>query len=196
MRKQLRTGLFATLIFALIGTNNVLANAAPASKTTGAAKPAPPVKSAAVPKSAATANTGTKTGESKSATETSAATEKASTEKASTANANQKLHRADFRVSGASCVACLRRIGKTIRDLKGVAKADISIFKPYWAIVIYDADQTNMDKVFDSVKEEKIKFEEIEDKSIASLPTIIIPKVGNSGPAEKSGTPEKSGSAH
>lgn len=95
--------------------------------------------------------------------------------------AAQKLHRADFRVTGASCVACLRRIGKTMREQKGVLKGDVSIFKPYWAIVIYDAGSTNMDKVFESVKHEKVKFEEMEDKAIDSLPLIVIPKGMNSG---------------
>lgn len=102
----------------------------------------------------------------------------------------QNLHRADFRVTGASCVACLRRIGKTIRDQKGVLKADVSIFKPYWAIVIYEADQTNMEKIFDCVKHEKVKFEDIEDKSISALPLIVIPKGINK--PDSAGTPVSS----
>lgn len=107
----------------------------------------------------------------------------AADEKDAKASSNQKLHRADFRVTGASCVACLRRIGKTIRDQHGVLKADISIFKPYWAIVVYDANATNMDKLYEVVKDEKVKFEEIEDKSIAALPLIIIPKGMGGAPA-------------
>ncbi|MBX9685616.1 MAG: hypothetical protein K2X27_02875 [Candidatus Obscuribacterales bacterium] len=89
---------------------------------------------------------------------------------------SQKLHRADFRVSGASCVSCLRRVGKTIREQNGVIKGDVSIFKPYWAIVIYDSAKTNLDKIYESVKAEKIRFDEIEDKAIDSVPTIVIPK--------------------
>ena len=49
----------------------------------------------------------------------------------------------DFRVEGASCVACLMRTGNELRGAKGVIKADVSIYRPYWAIVIYDASQTN-----------------------------------------------------
>jgi hypothetical protein len=100
--------------------------------------------------------------------------------------AARKLHRADFRVSGASCVACLRRIGKTLREQKGVVKGDVSIFKPYWAIVIYDAGQTSMEKLLESVAKEKVKFEDIEDKSINSLPAIVIPK-GLNNKAEEHG---------
>lgn len=88
----------------------------------------------------------------------------------------QKLHRADFRVSGASCVACLRRVGKKIRDQQGVLKADVSIFKPYWAIVIYEPNKITMEKIYNAVKDEKIKFEDIEDKTISEIPLIVIPK--------------------
>lgn len=88
----------------------------------------------------------------------------------------QKLHRADFRVKGASCVACLRRVGKTMREQTGVLKADVSIFSPYWGLTIYDASKTNMDKIFESVKGEKVFFEDMEDKEIDSLPMIVIPK--------------------
>lgn len=106
----------------------------------------------------------------------------------------QKLHRADFRVTGASCVACLRRIGKTIREQKGVLKADVSIFKPYWAIVIYDAELINMDKIYDVVKAEKVKFDEIEDKPIQSLPLIVIPK--GMSKAQELGIPATAPGAH
>lgn len=88
----------------------------------------------------------------------------------------KKLRRADFRITGASCVSCLRRIGTKMREQKGVLKADVSIFKPYWGIVIYDSSTVNLNKIYDSVKEEKIKFEDIEDKPIANIPFIVIPK--------------------
>ncbi len=108
-------------------------------------------------------------------------------------SASQKLHRADFRVTGASCVACLRRIGKTMREQKGVLKADVSIFKPYWAIVIYDAEHTNMDKVYEAIKGEKVKFDELEDKPIQSVPLIVIPK--GMSKAQEIGLPATEGGA-
>ena len=116
---------------------------------------------------------------------------KAAPEKPAATNPNQKLHRADFQVDGASCVACLRRVGKLMREQKGVLKADVSIFKPYWAIVIYDADQINMDKITESVKTENVHFKEIEDKPIASMPMIVIPK-SNPSSATASGAPSGS----
>lgn len=94
----------------------------------------------------------------------------------------QKLHRADFRVAGASCVGCIRRVGKILRAQKGVLKADVSIFKPYWAIVIYNADETNMDVLAESCKIEKVKFEDLDDKTISEVPLIVIPKGMNKAP--------------
>jgi cation transport ATPase len=88
----------------------------------------------------------------------------------------QALHRADFRVEGASCVMCLRRIAATFRKDKGVKKADVSVFRPYWSIVIYDANQTNMQKLTGAIKSEHVKLAELEDKPIDSMPAIIIPK--------------------
>jgi hypothetical protein len=51
-----------------------------------------------------------------------------------------------------------------------------AIFKPYRAIVIYDAGQTSMDKLLESMVKEKVKFEDIENKSIGSVPAIPIPR--------------------
>ena len=91
-------------------------------------------------------------------------------------SAGQDLHRADFRVEGASCVTCLRRIASTLRATRGVIKADISIYRPYWAIVIYDKKQTSIEKMNEAVKSEHIKMAELEDKSIPQVPAVIIPK--------------------
>lgn len=92
------------------------------------------------------------------------------------ASQKQALHRVDFKVEGASCVMCLRRIAQTFRKDKGVLKADVSVFRPYWSIVIYDANQTNMQKLTDSIKQEHVRLTALEDKSIAKMPEIIIPK--------------------
>ncbi len=123
----------------------------------------------------------------------------------SKSQSGEKLHRADFRVSGASCVACLRRIGKTIREQPGVSTGDVSILRPYWAVVVYDASKTNMDKIFQSIAKEKVKFEDMDDKAIASLPLIVVPKgldsgasanasAGTSGSAAKTAAKDKSNS--
>lgn len=86
------------------------------------------------------------------------------------------LQRADFRVTGASCVACLRRVAQRMRTAPGVLKADVSIFKPYWGLVIYDKKQTTLKQVFDKSVEENVKFADVDDKAISEMPTVILPK--------------------
>lgn len=90
------------------------------------------------------------------------------------------LHRADFRVEGSSCAACLRRVSKKLHAAPGVVKADVSIFRPYWGLVIYDAEKTTAAKIFDAAKDERVTMAELEDVKIAELPTIVIPKSGPS----------------
>ena len=85
------------------------------------------------------------------------------------------LHRADFRVTGASCVACLRRVAQRMRTSPGVLKADVSIFKPYWGLVIYDKKQTTLKQIFDKSIEENVKFADVDDKAISDMPTVILP---------------------
>lgn len=92
----------------------------------------------------------------------------------------QSLHRVDFRIEGASCVTCLRRIAKSMRESKGVLKADASIYRPYWAIAIYDAKKTTFDKFSAPIaKAEQVRFAEVEDKAISSMPLVVIPKVSS-----------------
>jgi hypothetical protein len=94
------------------------------------------------------------------------------------ANVNQQAeyHRLDFRVEGASCVTCLRRIGQTFRDTRGVIKADVSIYRPYWAIIIYDAKQTNLNRLNEAIKTEHVKLVEVQDKAVPQVPAVIVPK--------------------
>lgn len=118
-----------------------------------------------------------------------------SSSKANPSAAKKNLHRADFRVKGASCVSCLRRISKTMREQPGVVKGDVSIFNPYWAIVIYDGNLTNMEKIYESVKGEKVSFEDLEDRVVDGIPLIVIPK-GLSQTSANGNPPSTAGSAH
>lgn len=104
----------------------------------------------------------------------------ASVPAARSADSGQSLHRVDFRIEGASCVTCLRRIAKSMRESKGVLKADASIYRPYWAIAIYDAKKTTFDKFSAPIaKSEQVRFAEVEDKPISSMPLVVIPKVSS-----------------
>lgn len=95
---------------------------------------------------------------------------------ATAAPQSTNLRRADFRVEGASCVSCLRRIAQTLKAQKGVLKADVSIYRPYWAIVIYDAKQTGFPTLKEAIKNENVKLTEFEEKTISEVPLIVIPK--------------------
>jgi copper chaperone CopZ len=99
----------------------------------------------------------------------------------------KSLHRVDFRVEGATCVVCIRRVAKALQDQKGVLKADVSIYKPHWALVIYNSKETNFDKLADLVKvKENVRIVDIEDKAISSMPVLILPRTVNTI-SEKSG---------
>lgn len=86
------------------------------------------------------------------------------------------LHRADFKVEGASCVVCLRRVAKKLKGVAGVVKADVSIFRPYWALVVYDSKKTSLQKVFEAAGDEKVKFSEVEDVPLAEMPLVLLPR--------------------
>lgn len=86
------------------------------------------------------------------------------------------LQRADFKVTGASCVGCLRRVAKRMRDCDGVLKADVSIFRPYWGLVVYDKKKTTLKKIFDAAVEDKVKFVEVTDVPISQMPVVLLPK--------------------
>ena len=64
----------------------------------------------------------------------------------------------------------------TFRHDKGVVKADVSVFRPYWSIIIYDSNQTDWKSIVDSIKKEHVKFAELTDEKIDAVPEIIIPK--------------------
>ncbi len=89
---------------------------------------------------------------------------------------NAGLHRADFRVEGASCVVCLRRVAKKLKSAAGVVKADVSIFRPYWALVVYDSKKTALPKIFEAAGDEKVKFADVEDVAISEMPLVLLPK--------------------
>lgn len=123
----------------------------------------------------------TAAGSAKPASVTSPVKPASSAAKSDNAGAKPSLQRADFRVTGASCVACLRRVAKRMREAPGVLKADVSIFRPYWSLVIYDKKKTTLKKVLDAAVEDKVKFAEVTDVSIAEMPVVLLPRTSMPG---------------
>ena len=91
------------------------------------------------------------------------------------------LHRMDFRVIGKSCAVCLLGIQKRIYTLPGVVKVAVQLKPPYAATIIYDSSKTDKDKIMARAKQglSDLVVAQLEDASIASVPMILIPKIGN-----------------
>ena len=104
---------------------------------------------------------------------------KADREQAGAANTETKPYeRVDFQVKGASCVACLRRVAKKLKKARGVVKADVSIFNPHWAVVIYDRKKTTFEKVLQAIKDEPVRVEDKKATQLSAVPPLVIPKAG------------------
>lgn len=87
-----------------------------------------------------------------------------------------KFARVDFEVHGSSCVACIRRVAKKLKAARGVILADISIFSPHPAVVVYDRSKTSFPEIVQSVKDEPVRFEQVEEMTLSSVPAVVVPK--------------------
>lgn len=86
--------------------------------------------------------------------------------------------RLDFNLKGATCVTCIRRVAKRLRDNKGVLKADISILRPYEGVVIFEPQKTNVTKLSSEItKEEKrASVGDLQLTALQSVPAIVMPR--------------------
>lgn len=91
---------------------------------------------------------------------------------------NAPYLRLDFNLKGATCVACIRRVAKHLRQTKGVFKADISIIRPYEGVVVFDPQKTNVEKLSSEItKEEKrASAGDLQLTALASVPPIVLPR--------------------
>ncbi|MCW5823038.1 MAG: heavy-metal-associated domain-containing protein [Cyanobacteria bacterium TGS_CYA1] len=87
--------------------------------------------------------------------------------------------RLDFNLKGATCVTCIRRVAKHLRQTKGVFKADISIIRPYEGVVVFDPQKTNVEKLSSEItKEEKrASAGDLQLTALTSVPSIVLPRV-------------------
>jgi len=94
--------------------------------------------------------------------------------------------RVDFQLRGSKCVACIRRVIKKLQKEKGVMKVDISIFPPYWGVVLLDKEKTDFERAFERVKKEDfVKSEKVERKDLDEVPPLVIPRKNVSDRDEK-----------
>jgi len=86
--------------------------------------------------------------------------------------------RFDFNLKGATCVTCIRRVAKHLREVKGVLKADISIIRPYEGVVVFESQKTNVQKLTSEItKEEKrASVGDLQLTALTSVPPIVLPR--------------------
>ncbi|MBX9695307.1 MAG: heavy-metal-associated domain-containing protein [Cyanobacteria bacterium] len=95
----------------------------------------------------------------------------------SSKESKQRYTRMDFRVDGASCVACIRRVAQRLKNGKGVVQADISIYRPHWSVVIFETGKTDTKKVVELVrKEKKVEVVGLETQYLSTIPPVVIPR--------------------
>lgn len=89
--------------------------------------------------------------------------------------------RLDFNLKGATCVTCIRRVAKHLRESKGVLKADISIIRPYEGVIVFDSQKTNVQKLSSEItKEEKrASVGDLQLTALSSVPPIVLPRAKN-----------------
>ncbi|CAN5293756.1 hypothetical protein BH11CYA1_BH11CYA1_48150 [soil metagenome] len=87
------------------------------------------------------------------------------------------LRRVDMIVGGSSCASCLIRIEKKLKASPGVLKAMVSVYRPYAAVVIYDAGKTSMAEITKVLSSEKAQAEQPVDVPIKTVPALLLPAI-------------------
>jgi hypothetical protein len=67
-------------------------------------------------------------------------------------------------------------VAKKLKAAGGVLLADISIFSPHPAVVVYDRSKTSFQEIVRSVKDEPVRFEQVEEITLSSVPAVVVPK--------------------
>ena len=88
-----------------------------------------------------------------------------------------QLRRVDFRVLGSTCPACLHRMVRTLSARGGVLRCDASIYRPYWAFVIYDSSRISLGKIADSLKSERMRLTNVQERDLSELPPFLTPRL-------------------
>ncbi len=83
--------------------------------------------------------------------------------------------RLDFQVK-ASCVSCVRRVAKALKNLRGVTNADVSIYYPHWAVVVINTAETDESKVLAAISKEKAEIRQFEQQDLQTKPILVVPK--------------------
>lgn len=106
-----------------------------------------------------------------------ATTESKSTSENKSAVPALNLHLIYFRIEGTRCPICLVRISNYLRNQEGVEMSELSYHLPIESVLIYDKSKLDVNNLFTLIgKAESVKFVDIEDSTVASLPKFIRPR--------------------
>lgn len=95
---------------------------------------------------------------------------------ASNAAATQALHHAKFRVPGASCISCIRRLEREMRQKPGVILAHAVKTSPFVMEIYYDGNILKLNTIFDSLKAEGYTVSDVLNEPVSSIPELATSK--------------------
>lgn len=92
------------------------------------------------------------------------------------------LRRVDFRLTGSSCAACVKKASKLLRQQPGVLRVDISILDPHNGVLIYDRAVTDLPSLSHalSLAPERVKMSDIAETKLDKLPFVLLPRSSKS----------------
>lgn len=91
---------------------------------------------------------------------------------AGNATSSQALHHAKFRVPGASCFSCIRRLEREIRQRPGVLLAHAVKTSPFVMEIYYDSNILKLNTIFDSLKDQGYLVSDVFNEPVSSVPTV------------------------
>lgn len=102
---------------------------------------------------------------------------------AGNATSSQALHHAKFRVPGASCISCIRRLEREMRQTPGVILAHAVKVSPFVMELYYDGNILKLNTIFDSLKAQGYIVSDVLNEPVTSIPALAVNKDVN--PDEK-----------
>ncbi|MBX9878421.1 MAG: heavy-metal-associated domain-containing protein [Candidatus Obscuribacterales bacterium] len=93
-----------------------------------------------------------------------------------TTSSAQALHHAKFRVPGASCISCIRRLEREVRQTPGVILAHAVKTSPFIMELYYDSNILKLTTIFDSLKAEGYIVSDVLNEPVNSIPALATSK--------------------
>jgi len=98
---------------------------------------------------------------------------------ANATSSTQALHHAKFRIPGASCISCIRRLEREIRQRQGVLLAHAVKTSPFVMEIYYDSNILKLNTIFDSLKDQGYVVSDVLNEPVNAVPTVATSKDEN-----------------